>query len=326
MSAHRSAIAAAGRVALTRSFHASALRSESAQQKTFAPKKDLMLPKGTFDGKVAFITGGGTGLGRGIATALSSLGAKVAIASRTLDVLETTAQDISKKTGNQVIAVRADVRDAESVKTALDTVVDKFGLPDCVVNNAAGNFVAPFERLSPNGWKTIVDIVLSGTALVTLDVGKRLIAAGKGASFVNISTTYAKSGSAFVVPSAAAKAGVEAMTKSLAAEWGRYGMRFNAIAPGPIETKGAFSRLDPTGEFRKMMLGRLAANRMGEVDELANLATYLLSDYASWMSGEVVVFDGGETPLISGEFNPLLKVTPQQWDMMEAAIRKVKGS
>lgn len=208
------------------------------------------------------------------------------------------------------------------MKAALNEFQSVFGLPDIVINNAAGNFISPTERLSGNAWKTIIDIVLNGTALVTLEAGKRLIAAQKPAAFLNISTTYAKSGSAFVAPSASAKAGVEALTKSLAAEWGRYGLRFNAIAPGPIETKGAFSRLDPSGEFRSYMLQRTAAGRFGEIEELANLATYLVSDYSSWMSGEIVTFDGGETAVISGEFNPLSAISKEHWDNLENMIRK----
>ncbi|XP_014677280.1 PREDICTED: 2,4-dienoyl-CoA reductase, mitochondrial-like [Priapulus caudatus] len=186
-----------------------------------------------------------------------------------------------------VHAIAADVRDPAAVATAVDDCVATLGLPDIVVNNAAGNFVSPTERLSPKGWRAVTDIVLNGTAYVVLDVGKRLIEAQKGGVFLAITTTYTQHGSGFVVPSAAAKAGVEALYRSLASEWGRYGMRFNCIAPGPIETKGAFSRLDPTGRFRKLMLSRIPAGRMGEVEELANLASYLVSDYSTWMSGSV---------------------------------------
>uniref|UniRef100_S4RAE2 2,4-dienoyl CoA reductase 1, mitochondrial n=1 Tax=Petromyzon marinus TaxID=7757 RepID=S4RAE2_PETMA len=196
-----------------------------------------MLPPGTFAGKVAFVTGGGTGLGRGMVSMLSALGAQCVIASRKLDVLQQTAAEITAETGNKVHAVQCDVRDPASVKAAVDSAVEVAGLPQVIINNAAGNFVSPSERLSPNAWRTITDIVLNGSAFVTLDLGKRLIQAGKGAAFLAITTIYAESGSGFVVPSAAAKAGVEAMYKSLAAEWGRYGMRFNVIQPGPIRTK-----------------------------------------------------------------------------------------
>ncbi|XP_048576396.1 2,4-dienoyl-CoA reductase [(3E)-enoyl-CoA-producing], mitochondrial [Nematostella vectensis] len=294
--------------------------------KFFPARNDCMLPKDCFQGKTAFITGGGTGLGKGMTQMLSKLGATVVITSRKLDVLQKTADEISGETGNKVIAVAADVRDPEQVKAAVDECVAKSGLPDIVINNAAGNFISPSERLSANAWKTIVDIVLNGTAYVNLDIGKRLIEANKGASFLAITTIYAKSGSGFVLPSASAKAGIEAMTKSLAAEWGRYGMRFNAIAPGPIETKGAFSRLDPTGAFRSHAIERIPTGRFGEINEIANLAAYLVSDYASWISGEIVVFDGGEYPSLAGEFNEFRKIPKEQWDMIEAMIRKTKGS
>ncbi|XP_065064162.1 2,4-dienoyl-CoA reductase [(3E)-enoyl-CoA-producing], mitochondrial-like [Rhopilema esculentum] len=290
----------------------------------FNARNDIMLPKGTFEGKVAFVTGGGTGLGQGMVKTLSALGAKVGIMSRRYDVLKKTADEISGETGNQVFAVQGDVRDPESVKAALDAVEAELGLPNIVINNAAGNFISPFERLSPNAFKTVIDIVLNGTANVTLDVGKRLIKAKQGANFLSISAIYATSGSGFVVPSAAAKAGVEAITKSLAVEWARYGMRFNAIAPGPIKTEGAFSRLDPTGAFEEHMLDRNPTKRIGTREELANLVAYMVSDYSSWMNGEVVVLDGGEFRALAGEMNAALQVTDEQWDMMEKMAKKKK--
>ncbi|ELU08250.1 hypothetical protein CAPTEDRAFT_168082 [Capitella teleta] len=255
----------------------------------FPVSKTPMLPKDTFKGKVAFITGGGTGLGKSMAEMLSSLGAEVTITSRKLDVLQKTADDIQGRTGNRVKAIATDVREPGSVREVVSECIEEMGLPHLVVNNAAGNFISPTERISPNAWKTIIDIVLNGTANVTLDIGKRLIAANQGASFLSISTVYTQSGSAFVTPSAAAKAGVEALTKSLASEWAKYGMRFNCIAPGPIETKGAFSRLDPTGRFKQKAMNRIPAGRLGEAEELANLSAYILSDYASWMTGSVSV-------------------------------------
>lgn len=287
-----------------------------------------MLPPGTFEGKVALVTGGGTGLGFATARQLSRLGATVAIMSRKQDVLDAAAKAITAETGKRVLAVASDVRDADGVKAAVDKVVAEAGVPDICMNNAAGNFISPFERLTPNGFKTIVDIVLNGTAITTLDVGKRMIEAGKGGVFLQITTLYAETGSGFVVPSAAAKAGVAAMTKSLAAEWGRHGIRFVGIAPGPIETKGAFSRLDPSGQFKDMMIERSPSKRLGMPEELANLATYMVSPYASWLNGEIINFDGGENVALSGEFNELRRVTDEQWDMLEAMIRKTnkKGS
>ncbi|KAK7898250.1 hypothetical protein WMY93_019103 [Mugilogobius chulae] len=296
------------------------------QASFFPPNDATMLPPGSFSDKVAFVTGGGTGLGRAMTQGLSQLGATCVIASRKLEVLQKTAEEITAQTGNKVFPVACDVRDPAAVAQCLDQMEKLTGLPDVVINNAAGNFVSPSEKLSPNGWKTIVDIVLNGTAFVTLELGKRLIRQDKGASFLAITTIYAESGSGFVVPSASAKAGVEALYKSLAAEWGRYGLRFNIIQPGPIRTKGAFSRLDPTGAFEKSMIGRIPVGRLGTPNEIKNLALYMSSHYATWMSGAVVRLDGGEYVSMAGEFNDLRKVSKQQWDLIEAMIRQTKGS
>ncbi|XP_046898447.1 2,4-dienoyl-CoA reductase, mitochondrial [Hypomesus transpacificus] len=303
-----------------------ALYQSGPQAKFFPPSEGSMLLPGTYKNKVAFITGGGTGLGKGMTATLSALGAECVIASRKLDVLKKTAEEITSQTGNKVHAVQCDVRDPKSIEAAVDQLVEVAGLPDVVINNAAGNFISPSEKLSANAWRTITDIVLNGTAFVTLELGKRLIKAEKGAAFLAITTIYAESGSGFVVPSAAAKSGVETLCTSLAAEWGRYGMRFNVIQPGPIRTKGAFSRLDPTGMFEKSMIGRIPIGRLGTPGEIANLAAYLCSDYASWVSGAIIRMDGGEYVSMAGEFNELTKVTSEQWAMMEAMIRGTKGS
>ncbi|XP_061649949.1 2,4-dienoyl-CoA reductase, mitochondrial isoform X1 [Phyllopteryx taeniolatus] len=292
----------------------------------FPPLEAAMLPPGTFLGRVAFVTGGGTGLGRAMTATLSHLGAECVIASRKLEVLQQTADEITSQTGNKVHAIQLDVRDPQAVTHCVEHMESLTGLPDVIVNNAAGNFVCPSENLSANAWKSITDIVLNGTAFVTLELGKRLVRNQKGAAFLAITTIYAESGSGFVVPSAAAKAGVEALYKSLAGEWGRYGLRFNIIQPGPIRTKGAFSRLDPTGQFEAGMLNRIPTGRLGRASEMANLASYMCSDYASWISGAVVRFDGGEYVMMAGEFNELRKVTGDQWKMMEKMIRSTKGS
>ncbi|XP_006805664.1 2,4-dienoyl-CoA reductase, mitochondrial isoform X1 [Neolamprologus brichardi] len=320
------AVVRSSAVRLQSRLHGSAGLRSGSQANLFPPLEDAMLPSGSFNNRVALITGGGTGLGRAMTATLSQLGAQCIIASRKLDVLQRTAEEISSQTGNKVHAVQCDVRDPQAVAQCVDQIEALTGLPDVIINNAAGNFVCPSERLSPNAWKTVTDIVLNGTAFVTLELGKRLIQNRKGASFLAITTIYAESGSGFVVPSASAKAGVEALYKSLAAEWGRYGHRFNIIQPGPIRTKGAFSRLDPTGAFEKSMIDRIPTGRLGTPAEIANLAAYVSSNYASWMSGAVIRFDGGEYVSLAGEFNELRSVTPDQWKILEAMIRKTKGS
>jgi len=291
------------------------------QAKHFAPLTKPMLPPGTFDGQVAFITGGGTGLGKGMATTLSGLGATVAITGRRLAVLEETAAEIEAKTGNKVIAAQCDVRDPVMVKEAFQKVIENSNVPDIVINNAAGNFISPTERLSPNAFSTIIDIVLKGSVNVTLEAGKLAIAAEKPCSFLAITTHYTRAGSGFVVPSACAKSGVETLHKSLSTEWGRYGMRFNCIAPGPIYTEGAFSRLDPTGEFMNHAIKNMPTGRLGEIEEIANLASYVVSPYASWLTGDTITFDGGEFNALAGEFNSLRAVPDEQWEMMANAIR-----
>uniref|UniRef100_A0A8C4QNV7 2,4-dienoyl CoA reductase 1, mitochondrial n=1 Tax=Eptatretus burgeri TaxID=7764 RepID=A0A8C4QNV7_EPTBU len=321
---------------------------EGGQAAFFPADKRPMLPTNTFDGQVALITGGGTGLGRAMTTMLSTLGAECIIMSRKLDVLEETAREISAATGNKVYPIRCDVRDADAVKSAVDEVQNLTGLPHVggrstspegravlhqatdesfvLISNAAGNFVCPSEKLTPGGWRAITDTVLAGTAYITLEVGRRLIQAKQGAAVLAIGTIYSEFGSGFVAPSAAAKAGVEALYKSLAAEWGRYGLRFNAIQLGPIKTKGAFSRLDPTGQFEAITLARIPTGRFGQPEELANLAAYICSPYASWMTGSSLRFDGGELVSMAGEFNVLQKVTKEQWEMISNLIRKTKGS
>merc|ERR1712080_217073 len=287
--------------------------------KHFPIRRETFLPAGTYKDRVVLVTGGGTGLGKGMSHKFAQLGAKVAIASRRLPVLEAAAQEIRSSTGGTVLPVQLDIRDPEAVKKAVDRIEQEMGLPNVVIHNAAGNFISPTERLSANAFQTILDIVLKGTAFLTLDVGKRMIAAQSGGVFLAITTHYTYEGSSFVVPSACAKSGVETMMKSLGVEWGRHGIRMNCIAPGPIYTEGAFGRLDPS-EMGVGTVGTEAipVGRLGEIEEIANLATFVCSDYGSWINTESITFDGGEFRALAGEFNKLLKVTPEQWDMMEA--------
>ncbi|XP_063722545.1 2,4-dienoyl-CoA reductase [(3E)-enoyl-CoA-producing], mitochondrial-like [Symsagittifera roscoffensis] len=301
--------------------------SSELVQKSFAALSKCMLPKDTFKGKVAFITGGGTGIGRAITERLSEMGASCCIVSRKLDVLDQTAREIREKDPEaKILTAAADVRNPEAVSSAVDKCVGDLGLPHIVINNAAGNFISPTERLSSNAFRSVVDIVLMGTINVTMDIGKRLIDAKQGANFLGITTVYAHYGSGYVVPSACAKSGVQTLHRSLASEWGKYGFRFNCIAPGPIYTKGAFSRLDPGGQFSKEMVKRIPTKRLGELDEISNLAAYLVSDYSSWLTGEVINFDGGELMSMVGEFNSLERVPTEQWDQLASMIKNVKGS
>lgn len=282
-----------------------------------------MLQPDSFKDRSIIITGGGSGLGKAMATECSRLGAKVSITSRKLEKLEKTAQEISDETGNAVAAIACDVTDADQVDDMVKQVLEKFGSIDGLVNNAAGNFISPTERLSPNAFGRIIDIVLKGTANCTLAVGKHWIKEQSGPkAILNIATTYANTGSGYVVPSACAKAGVVAMTKSLAVEWASYGIRLNAIAPGPFPTKGAWERLLPGELVEKFsMEKRVPVGRVGDPQELANLATYLLSDYSAFMNGEVVTIDGGEWLQGAGEFNMLKAIPNNMWDMLEAQIR-----
>lgn len=287
-----------------------------------------MLKEGALSDKVILVTGGGTGLGKAMATYYSELGAKIIISSRKQEVLDATAEEISSKTGNEVLAISADVREYEQIENVLSKGVEKFGKINGLLNNAAGNFISPTERLSHRAFNNIIDIVLKGTTNCTLALGKYWIETGeKPYTVVNIATTYAFTGSGYVVPSACAKAGVIAMTRSLAVEWAKYGIRLNAIAPGPFPSKGAWDRLLP-GEMKDKfdMTKKIPVRRVGVHQELANISAYLMSDYSAFVNGEVITIDGGEWLQGAGEFNMLEMVKPEQWDMLEAMIRGVKGS
>ncbi len=268
------------------------------------------LAPGLLQGKTAWITGGGTGLGRGMALRFAGLGARVALSGRREEPLRETAETI-RAAGGEAVWAPCDVRVPEEVEAALDRISGAAALPDILVNNAAGNFLCRSEELSPNAFASVVGIVLHGTFHCTQAIAKRWIAAKRGGTVLSIATTYAETGSAFVLPSACGKAGVVALTRSLAVEWAPYGIRLNAIAPGPIPTEGAFSRLLPSKEVEARRLARIPAGRFGTPEELAELAAFLVSDAASWMRGEIVVFDGGEWLRGAGEFNDLLDEPPE---------------
>lgn len=270
--------------------------------------------------RVVLVTGGGSGLGLSMAKHFAALGARVAITGRTESRLEEAAREIDAS-GERVLARAADVRDFAQVEALVEAVVARFGRLDVLVNNAAGNFLAATEELSPNGFNAVVQTVLNGTFHATLAAGRRMIEAG-GGSILNIATTYAWTGSAFVVPSAAAKAGVLAMTRSLAVEWAAYGIRVNAIAPGPFPTEGAWSALMPTPELEAEARARIPVGRFGEHPELTNLAVFLVSDAAPFINGECVTIDGGEWIASGGEFNGLTRLPREQ---LKAALKRMRG-
>jgi len=285
-----------------------------AQTVNPTPRPHCLAPD-LLSGKTAWVTGGGTGLGRAMALRFAELGADIALSARREEPLRETAGAI-EALGRRAYHACCDVRDAEAVERTLDSLLESCGSIDILVNNAAGNFLCPSEALSPNGFAAVVNIVLNGTFHCTRAAARRWIAAGQPGSILNIATTYAWTGSAFVLPSACAKAGVVAMTRSLAAEWGRHRIRLNAIAPGPIPTEGAFSRLMPDERWLERRKSKIPAGRFGTPDELAELAAYLVSDAADWMRGEVVTLDGGEWLRGAGEFNELLDLPEEFWDKL----------
>ena len=284
---------------------------------------DKMLRDNALQGKTIVVTGGGSGLGKSMTRYFLELGAQVAITSRNLEKLEGTAKELSLETGGQCLSVACDVRHYDQVETMLQKVLETYGKVDILLNNAAGNFISPTERLSSNAFDTIIDIVLKGTKNCTLAFGKHWIDAKQtNVNVLNIVTTYAWTGSAYVVPSATAKAGVLAMTRSLAVEWAKYGMRFNAIAPGPFPTKGAWDRLLPGDLKEKFDLAKkVPLKRVGDHQELANLAAYMVSDFGAYLNGEVITLDGGEWLKGAGQFNLLEAIPESMWDMLEAMIK-----
>mgnify|MGYP005855214103 CR=1 FL=1 len=288
-----------------------------------------MLKENALAGRTIVVTGGGTGLGYSMSKYFLELGANVVITSRKMEVLTESAEKLRQETKNEnVFPLNCDVRKYEEIEALLKASIEKFGKVDGLVNNAAGNFISPTERLSNRAFDTVVDIVLKGTYNCTLAFGKYWIENNLPASVLSIVTTYAWTGSGYVVPSACAKAGVLALTRSLAVEWAKYKIRFNAIAPGPFPTPGAWERLFPPA-LAETDLGkklspehRVPLGRVGEHQELANLAAYLMSDFSAYINGEVITIDGGEWIKGAGEFNDLNEMPNQMWDFLEQMRKK----
>ncbi|MDB5030815.1 SDR family oxidoreductase [Mucilaginibacter sp.] len=279
-----------------------------------------MLKDDALKGKTVIITGGGTGLGRSMGTYFLKLGANLVITSRKFDALKQAAAEMEAETGGKVLAVACDVRKYDEVEKMLQEAVKAFGRIDILINNAAGNFISPTERLSANAFSTIIDIVLKGSVNCSLALGKYWIREKIPGNILNIVTTYAFTGSAYVVPSACAKGGVLAMTRSLAVEWGKHGIRTNAIAPGPFPTEGAWKQLLP-GEIAQKLdfKNKVPLKRLGEHQELANLAAFLISDFSGYINGEVITIDGGEWLQGAGQFNALEIIPDKMWDDIEKA-------
>lgn len=280
-----------------------------------------MFEKNLLAGRTIFLTGGGTGLGRSMALRMAELGARLFLFARRESPLRETAEEIRRR-GGQAAYATGDVRDPAAVEAGIEAACRAFGGVDTLINNAAGNFLARTETLSPNAFAAVVGIVLHGTFHCTLALGRRWIAARQPGIVLNIVTTYAETGSGYVVPSACAKAGVLAMTRSLAVEWAKYQIRFHAIAPGPFPTEGAWSRLMPTREYEERARNFHPLKRFGRHEELANLAVYLISPMAEYLNGECVVLDGGLWLRGAGEFNDLTELPDEVWQQLEAARKK----
>jgi len=280
-------------------------------------QSDLLKSKGIF------LTGGGTGLGRSMALHFASLGARLFIVGRRPEPLKSVCEEIQRPGGTAAFA-SCDVRDYAAVEAAAKTAESQIGEINTLINNAAGNFMARTEKLTPNAFNAVVGIVLNGSFNCTQVFGKRWIEKKQPATVLNIVTTYAAAncGSGFVVPSACAKAGVLALTRSLAVEWGKYHIRLNAIAPGPFPTEGAWSRLMPSTQMEEDRKNFNPMKRFGRHEELANLAAFLISDMSPYINGECVVIDGGQWLRGAGEFNDLATLPDSAWEAMESARTK----
>jgi NAD(P)-dependent dehydrogenase (short-subunit alcohol dehydrogenase family) len=271
-------------------------------------------------GQRILITGGGTGLGKAMGRRFLELGAALAICGRRGEVLEATAAEHRAATGGEVETVVCDIRDPVAVEAMLDGLFTSRPL-DALVNNAAGNFIARSETLSPRAVDAVLDIVLRGSASCTLGCGRRWLAGGHSGTVLSVLATYTASGSAYVLPSAMAKAGVLAMTRSLAVEWGPRGIRLNAIAPGPFRTQGARENLLPTPEIEETFATRNPLGRAGRPEELADLAAYLLAGGSGFINGEVVTIDGGDWIKGAGQFSFLESLSDEAWDELRSRKR-----
>src|ERR1700747_2488978 len=267
--------------------------------------------------KRILITGGGTGLGKATAQRFLELGATVYICGRRHEVLVATEAELRQKTGGVIHSRPCDVRDANAVEEMIATIW-KDGPLDVLMNNAAGNFLARTEELSIRAFESVIGIVLMGTLHTPLACGKRWLQAGHRAVVLNITTTYTTTGSAYVVPSAVSKAGVQALTRSLAVEWGNRGIRLNAIAPGPVPTQGAFSRLLSRPDLEDLAKKRIPLGRFGTTEEFANLAAFLVSAGSAYINGDTITMDGGEWLQGAGEFTALGRMlSEKEWEMMK---------
>lgn len=281
-----------------------------------------MFQPGLLKGKRILITGGGTGLGKEIAAKYLELGAELWLCGRRGAVLAETAKGLMDSFGGSVTAHAVDIRDPEAVDAMAQRIWEEAGPLTGLVNNAAGNFISPTQHLSPNGFNAIANTVFHGTFYVTQAIGKRWIAGGHKGSVLSILVTWVHTGSPYVVPSAMSKAGLHVMTKSLAVEWGRFGIRLNAIAPGPFPTEGAAKRLRPGGAFEdSSKLNPM--RRIGRMEELQNLATFLMADGCEWLSGETVALDGAGylATGASGYFTELDRLSDADWERMRALIK-----
>jgi NAD(P)-dependent dehydrogenase (short-subunit alcohol dehydrogenase family) len=269
--------------------------------------------------KRMLITGGGTGLGKGMAERFLELGATVYICGRREEVLKQTTAELAPK--GPIHALPCDVRNLDAVEAMIDRIWSD-GPLDILINNAAGNFIARTAELSPRAFESVIGIVLMGTLHCTMACGRRWLKSGQRGTVLSISATYAPVGSAYVVPSAISKAGVEALTRSLAVEWGGRGIRMNAIAPGPIPTQGAFSRVVPLPQLEAAALDRNPLHRFGTIEELANLAAFLVSDGSGYINGEVIRMDGGEFLQGAGEFSNLGRILKEEdWQALKPPKR-----